>query len=176
MGEKSVARNDSAVQGKCVERFVSKIDKLDAKILRALQSDASQSIAELAEKIGLSTNACWKRVKRLDDEGFILRRVALLDRSKINQSVTAFVEIRTDQHEEEWLEQFADAVRAIPEIVEFYRLSGQVDYMLKIVCSDIADYDRIYKKLIRNARLRDVSSYFAMEQLKYTTELPVGES
>lgn len=156
--------------------MLSKIDKLDAKILRALQSDASQSITELAEKIGLSTNACWKRVKRLEDEGFILKRVALLDRSKINRSVTAFVEIRTDQHEEQWLNEFAEAVRAIPEIVEFYRLSGQVDYMLKIVCSDIADYDRIYKKLIQKARLRDVSSYFAMEQLKYTTELPVGES
>lgn len=155
---------------------MSKIDKLDAKILRALQSDASQSVTDLAETIGLSTNACWKRVKRLEDEGFILKRVALLDRSKIDRSVTAFVEIRTDQHEEDWLEQFADAVRAIPEIVEFYRLSGQVDYMLKIVCSDIADYDRIYKKLIRNARLRDVSSYFAMEQLKYTTEIPVDET
>lgn len=154
---------------------MSKIDKLDAKILRALQSDASQSVTDLAETIGLSTNACWKRVKRLEDEGFILKRVALLDRSKIDRSVTAFVEIRTDRHEENWLEQFADAVRAIPEIVEFYRLSGQVDYMLKIVCSDIADYDRIYKKLIRNARLRDVSSYFAMEQLKYTTEIPVDE-
>lgn len=155
---------------------MDRIDKLDAKILRALQSDASQSIAELADKIGLSPNACWKRVKRLEDEGFILKRVALLDRLKIRQAVTAFVEIRTDQHEEKWLEQFAEVVRAIPEIVEFYRLSGQVDYMLKIVCSDIADYDRIYKKLIRNTRLRDVSSFFAMEQLKYTTELPVAEN
>ena len=155
---------------------MDRIDKLDAKILRALQSDASQSNAELADKIGLSPNACWKRVKRLEDEGFIVKRVALLDRAKIDQAVTAFVEIRTDQHEEKWLDQFADAVRAIPEIVEFYRLSGQVDYMLKIVCSDIADYDRIYKKLIRNTRLRDVSSFFAMEQLKYTTELPIDET
>lgn len=155
---------------------MGRIDKLDVKILRALQVDASQSTAELAEIIGLSANACWKRVKRLEDDGYIVKRVALLDREKINRSVTAFVEIRTDQHEEKWLEQFADAVRAIPEIVEFYRLSGQVDYMLKIVCSDIADYDRIYKKLIRNTRLRDVSSFFAMEQLKYTTEIPVDQS
>lgn len=152
------------------------LDKLDAKILRALQSDASRSVTELAEKVGLSTNACWKRVKRLEDEGFILKRVALLNRSKLNQAVTAFVEIRTDQHEEKWLEQFANAVRAIPEIVEFYRMSGQVDYMLKIVCSDIADYDRIYKKLIRSTPLRDVSAFFAMEQLKYTTELPIDEA
>lgn len=155
---------------------MDRIDKIDARILRAVQSDASQSVTELAEQIGLSTNACWKRVKRLEEEGFIIKRVALLDRLKINQAVTAFVEIRTDQHEEKWLEQFADAVRAIPEIVEFYRLSGQVDYMLKIVCSDIADYDRIYKKLIRNTKLRDVSSFFAMEQLKYTTEIPVEEA
>lgn len=151
---------------------MSEIDKLDAKILRALQSDASRSITELAETVGLSTNACWKRVKRLEEDGYIVKRVALLDRLKLKKSVTAFVEIRTDQHEEKWLEKFANAVRAIPEIVEFYRMSGQVDYMLKIVCSDIADYDRIYKELIRNAPLRDVSAYFAMEQIKYTTELP----
>ena len=152
---------------------MTQIDKLDAKILRALQSDASTSIAELAEKVGLSPNACWKRVRRLEDDDFILKRVALLNRSKMNQAVTAFVEIRTDQHEEKWLEEFANAVRAIPEVVEFYRMSGQVDYMLKIVCSDIADYDRIYKKLIRSTHLRDVSAFFAMEQLKYTTEVPV---
>ncbi len=154
---------------------MSEIDKLDAKILRALQSDSSKSITELAETVGLSPNACWKRVKRLEEDGYIVKRVALLDRLKLKKSVTAFVEIRTDQHEEKWLEKFANAVRAIPEIVEFYRMSGQVDYMLKIVCSDIADYDRIYKELIRNAPLRDVSAYFAMEQIKYTTELPVGE-
>lgn len=154
---------------------LNKIDRLDAKILRALQSDASRSLTELAESIGLSTNACWKRVKRLEDDGFILKRVALLNRSKMNQTVTAFVEVRTDQHEERWLEEFASTVRTIPEIVEFYRMSGQVDYMLKIICSDIADYDRIYKKLIRSTRLRDVSSFFAMEQLKYTTEVPVDE-
>ena len=154
---------------------MSQLDRIDAKILRSLQADASQSIAQLAEQASLSANACWKRIKRLEDEGFILKRVALLDRAKVDQSVTVFVEIRTDQHEDQWLEQFADAVRAIPEIVEFYRLSGQVDYMLKIVCSDIADYDRIYKRLIRKTRLRDVSSYFAMEQLKYTTELPINE-
>jgi len=154
---------------------MSQLDRIDAKILRSLQADASQSIAQLAEQASLSANACWKRIKRLEDDGFILKRVALLDRAKVDQSVTVFVEIRTDQHEDQWLEQFADAVRAIPEIVEFYRLSGQVDYMLKIVCSDIADYDRIYKRLIRKTRLRDVSSYFAMEQLKYTTELPINE-
>ncbi len=154
---------------------MSEIDKLDVKILRALQSDSSKSITELAETVGLSPNACWKRVKRLEEDGYIVKRVALLDRLKLKKSVTAFVEIRTDQHEEKWLEKFANAVRAIPEIVEFYRMSGQVDYMLKIVCSDIADYDRIYKELIRNAPLRDVSAYFAMEQIKYTTELPVGE-
>ena len=154
---------------------MDEIDKIDAKILRALQSDASTSITDLAAKVGLSTNACWKRVKRLEDDSFILKRVALLNRSKINQSVTVFVEIRTDRHEEKWLDAFARAVREIPEIVEFYRMSGQVDYMLKIVCADIADYDRIYKRLIRSAPLRDVSAFFAMEQLKYTTELPIGQ-
>ncbi len=152
------------------------IDRLDAKILCELQSDASRSITELAEVVGLSTNACWKRVRRLEDDGFILKRVALLNRSMINQAVTAFIEIRTDQHDDQWLDQFAQIVRDIPEIVEFYRMSGNVDYMLKIVCADIADYDRIYKKLIKGVRLRDVSAFFAMEQLKYTTEVPVGDS
>ena len=153
---------------------MDKFDSLDAKILRALQADASLSITELAEKVGLSSNACWKRVKRLEEDGFILKRVVLVDRAKVNHAVTAFVEIRTDEHEDAWLSRFAKIVCDIPEIVEFYRLSGQVDYMLKIVCSDIADYDRIYKKLIRNTRLRDVSAFFAMEQLKYTTEIPIG--
>lgn len=152
---------------------MANLDSFDLKILKAIQADSSQSVGSMSDGVGLSANACWKRVKRLEEEGYVTRRVALLDRQKLGLNVTAFVTIRTDQHEEKWLEDFAATIRQIPEVVEFYRMSGQVDYMLKIVCSDIGDYDRIYKKLIRTTTLRDVSAFFAMEQIKYTTEIPI---
>jgi Lrp/AsnC family transcriptional regulator len=150
-------------------------DRLDLRILASLQSDASRPLAELAEAVGLSTNACWRRVKRLEEAGIISRRVAILEPSKLDLGVTVFVAVRTNQHTEQWLKQFAGGVARIPEVVEFYRMSGEVDYMLKVVVSDIAHYDRVYKKLIKVASLSDVSSSFAMEQLKYTTALPLGE-
>lgn len=150
-----------------------KLDRLDRKILDALQEDASQSLNELSDQVGLSANACWKRIKRLEESGIIERRVALLNREKLGLGVTALVAIRTAQHDEAWLEEFADGVKRIPEVVEFYRMSGAIDYMLKVVCADIRDYDRIYKKLIRAARLSDVSAAFAMEQIKYTTRVPL---
>jgi len=146
---------------------------IDRRILAALQSDATLSIADLAERVGLSQTPCWKRIKRLEAAGVITGRVALLDRALLGVGTTVFVSVRTSQHDEDWLVQFADAIRAIPEVTEFYRMSGDVDYLLKIVCRDIADYDRIYKSMIRSARLSDVSSSFAMEQIKYTTEVPL---
>ncbi len=150
-----------------------KLDRLDKKLLDALQDDASQSLNELSEAVGLSANACWKRIKRLEEAGVIERRVALLDRHRLGLGVTALVAVRTAQHDEGWLEEFAEGVRRIPEVVEFYRMSGQVDYMLKIICADIGDYDRIYRKLIKAAQLSDVSASFAMEQIKYTTKVPL---
>ena len=149
------------------------LDAVDRRILTALQRDATLSISALAELVGLSTTPCWKRVKRLEDHGVVSARVALVDREKIGLGVTVFVAVRTAAHDEAWLETFANGVRRIPEIVEFYRMSGEVDYLLKVVCADIADYDRIYKQLIRVAKLHDVSSSFAMEQIKYTTEVPL---
>ncbi|WP_077145655.1 Lrp/AsnC family transcriptional regulator [Sphingopyxis sp. KK2] len=149
------------------------LDSFDRKILTALQSDATLSLAALSEIIGLSQSPCWKRVKRLETEGYIADRVTLLDREKLNLGVTVFVSIRTNQHDEQWLADFASAISEIPEVVEFYRMSGEVDYLLKILCSGIGDYDRIYRKLIRSAKLSDVSSSFAMEQIKYTTALPI---
>lgn len=149
------------------------LDDLDRKILAALQPDATLSLAALSEAVGLSQTPCWKRVKKLEAAGIIARRVTLLDREKLGLGVTVFVEVRTNQHDEDWLRDFALAVADIPEVVEFYRMSGEIDYLLKVVCSDIADYDRIYRKLIRSAKLFDVSSSFAMEQIKYTTELPL---
>ena len=149
------------------------LDNIDRRILAALQSDATLSIADLAERVGLSQTPCWKRIKRLEGAGVITGRVALLDRMQLGVGTTVFVSVRTSQHDEDWLTHFAEAIRAIPEVTEFYRMSGDVDYLLKIVCRDIADYDRIYKSMIRAARLSDVSSSFAMEQIKYTTEVPL---
>jgi Lrp/AsnC family transcriptional regulator len=149
------------------------LDAIDRRILAALQSDATLSVAELAEQVGLSQTPCWKRIKRLEASGIITGRVALLDRGRLGVGTTVFVSVRTSQHDEDWLVQFAEAIRAIPEVTEFYRMSGDVDYLLKIVCRDIADYDRIYKAMIRAAKLSDVSSSFAMEQIKYTTEVPL---
>ena len=150
-----------------------KFDAHDRRILAALQRDAALSVTALSEAVGLSPTPCWKRVKRLEEAGVITGRVALVDRDAVGLGVTVFVAIRTAAHEEGWLEEFAAGVRRIPEVVEFYRMSGEVDYLLKVICADIADYDRIYKQLIRVAKLHDVSSSFAMEQIKYTTEVPL---
>ncbi len=149
------------------------LDATDRKILTLLQQDASLSVADIAEKVNLSVTPCWRRIQKLDEAGVIQRRVALLDASKLNLGVTAFVAIRTSQHNPAWLEKFAKAVGSIPEIVEVYRMSGDVDYLLRVVVPDIAGYDAVYKKLIKSVELTDVSSSFAMEKLKSTTALPL---
>lgn len=152
-----------------------KLDRADIRILSRVQANSAASLGELAEEVGLSTNACWKRLKRLEADNFIERRVAILNRRKLGLGVTAFVAVKTNEHNEKWLEEFAAAIHRIPEVLEFYRMSGEVDYMMKVVCSDIEDYDRIYRKIIRTAKLRDVSAFFAMEQIKYTTEIPLDD-
>ena len=149
------------------------LDQIDRRILRELQKDATVPIAELAERVGLSQTPCWKRVKRLTDEGVIERRVALLAREKLDLGLVVFVSVRTSQHDEAWLAAFAKGAAALPEVVEFYRLAGETDYLLKVVVADIAAYDRFYKRLIAAAPLNDVSSAFAMEQIKFTTALPL---
>ncbi|HEX4292746.1 MAG TPA: Lrp/AsnC family transcriptional regulator [Rhizomicrobium sp.] len=151
------------------------LDRTDRKLLECLQRDATLSVADLAAAVGLSTTPCWKRVKRLEDEGYILRRVALVDRAKIGLNVTIFVSIRTNEHDPEWLENFARVAASFPEILELYRMSGDVDYLMKVVTQDVEGYDRFYKKLIKAVRLTDVSSAFAMEQIKYSTELPLED-
>jgi Lrp/AsnC family transcriptional regulator len=123
--------------------------------------------------VGLTQTPCWKRVRRLEADGVIRARVALVDPGLLGLGVTVFVQVRTSHHDAAWLSQFAKAVAALPEVVEFYRMSGEIDYLLKVVCADIADYDRVYKRLIATAEMHDVSSSFAMEQIKYTTEIPV---
>jgi Lrp/AsnC family transcriptional regulator len=149
------------------------LDAIDRRLLITLQRDAALSVQELADKVGLTATPCWRRIKRLEDAGYITRRVALLDPERLGLGVTVFVAVKTTTHSDGWLEQFAHGVTALPEVVEFYRMSGDVDYLLKVVVKDIADYDRFYKSLIKVAPLSDVSSSFAMEQIKYTTELPV---
>ena len=149
------------------------LDPTDRRILRELQADATIPIAELAERVGLSQTPCWKRVKRLTDEGVIERKVALLDRDKLDLGLVVFVSVRTSRHDEAWIADFAQGAAALPEVVEFYRLAGEADYLLKVVVSDISAYDRFYKRLIATAPLNDVSSAFAMEQIKFTTALPL---
>jgi Lrp/AsnC family transcriptional regulator len=148
-----------------------KLDPIDIRILRLLQRDASLPISRIADSVRLSQNACWRRIKRLEEEGVISKRVALLDAGKLGLGVTVFVSVRAGEHTEKWLETFAAAVRRIPEVVEFYRMAGEVDYLLKLQVADIAAYDQVYKSLIRAAKLMDVSAAFAMEEMKRTTEL-----
>ena len=130
-------------------------------------------VAEVASRVGLSTTPCWRRIQKLDAEGVIRKRVALLDGQKLNVGVTVFVSVKTNQHDMAWLERFAKAVDDIPEVVEFYRMSGEIDYLLRIVVPSIDAYDTVYKRLIERVSLSDVSSSFAMEQIKYTTSLPL---
>ena len=150
-----------------------KLDAIDRQILAVLQRDAETPLADLATAVNLSSTPCWRRIQRLREHGFITRHVALVDPHKINLGVTVFVAVRTNQHSQAWFEGFRDAVRDIPEIVEFYRMSGDVDYLLRVVVPDIAAYDGVYKRLIRQVELTDVSSSFAMEELKFTTALPL---
>lgn len=149
------------------------MDRIDKNILHWLQRDASLSVAELAEKVGLSSTPCWRRVQQLEKAGIITRRVALVDPRKINLGITAFVRVRTNRHDTDWLETFAQAAERIPEIVEVHRLSGDIDYLLRIVVPDIAGYDKVYKELISSADFADVSANFAMEEIKSTTALPL---
>ena len=151
------------------------MDKLDRQILELLQKDSAQTVADIARKVGLSVTPCWRRIQRMDEQGIIRGRVALLTPQKIGLGMSVFVAIRTDQHNADWLTNFATTMSALPEVVEFYRMSGEVDYLLRVVVADMAAYDRFYKELITMTGLRDVSSSFAMEEIKYTTELPLSQ-
>ncbi|MBA4226986.1 MAG: transcriptional regulator [Hyphomonas sp.] len=149
------------------------IDDTDRAILRLLQSDASISLESMADRVSISVNTCWRRVKRLEEAGILSRRVALIDPEKVGLAQTVFVAIRTRDHSATWLQRFATAVQSIPEVIEFYRMAGDVDYLLKVQVRSVADYDRVYKALIARVDLADVSATFAMECLKNTTELPL---
>lgn len=152
------------------------MDKTDLRLLQALQQDATLSIGALAEHINLSRSACWRRVRELEDTGVVRSRVTLLDPEQLNLGVTVYAILRTNRHDDEWFTNLKKTINKIPEVLEFYRLSGDVDYLLKIVAEDIKDYDDVYRKLIRHVELLDVSSCFVMETIKFTTELPLDRT
>jgi Lrp/AsnC family transcriptional regulator len=149
------------------------MDKIDKKLLQMLQTDATLSVGAMDGAVHLSTTACWKRIQNLEERGVIRKRVALLDPARLNLGMTVFVAVKTSRHDLQWLQKFSEVVRDIPEVVEFYRMSGEVDYLLRIVVPDIQAYDQVYKRLIKDTQLSDVSSSFAMEELKNTTALPL---
>jgi Lrp/AsnC family transcriptional regulator, cysteine-sensing transcriptional activator len=150
------------------------MDATDKKILQLLQADASLTVKQVAAQIPLSVTPCWKRIQKLETDGFIRGRVALLDPEKVNASITVFVAIKTDRHNREWIERFAAVVDDLPEVMEAYRMSGEIDYLLRVAIDSIAAYDRFYKTLIDRIELSNVTSSFAMEQMKYTTALPIN--
>jgi Lrp/AsnC family transcriptional regulator len=150
------------------------MDGIDRKILAVLQEDASLSVAEIGSRVGLSSTPCWKRIQRLEGDGIIQKRVAVIDQDKLGLGVTVFVSVETEDHSEEWLKRFAHLVGAMPEVLEFYRMAGDVDYMLRVVVPDIAGYDTFYKRLIAAVPLKNVTSRFAMEKIKSTTALPIA--
>jgi Lrp/AsnC family transcriptional regulator len=149
------------------------MDAIDRKILAVLQENAALSVAEIGSRVGLSSTPCWKRIQRLESEGVIQKRVALVDQDRIGLGVTIFVSIETGDHSQDWLDKFAKTVTAMPEVMEFYRMAGDVDYMLRVVVPDIAGYDGFYKRLISTVPLKNVTSRFAMEKIKSTTALPI---
>ena len=149
------------------------MDSKDRTILALLQNDADMPLADIAARVHLSPTPCWRRIQKLRDAGVIRKQVALCDAQQLNVGVTVFVSVRTREHTQAWLDRFSRGVKDIPEVVELYRMSGEVDYLLRVVVPDIAAYDGVYKRLIKLADLHDASSSFAMEQIKYTTALPL---
>jgi Lrp/AsnC family transcriptional regulator len=153
--------------------IMSLFDKLDRSILQLLQKNAALSVGDIAEQISVSKSACWRRIQKLQDEGVISKKVTLLDQAKINLPLTAYIVVRTNQHNENWAAKFKDNIAAIPEVLEVYRMSGDLDYLVKAVITDMDGYDHLYKKIIK-VDLFDVSCSFVMETIKHTTEMPLN--
>lgn len=149
------------------------MDPIDKKLLALLQEDATISIAELAGRVNLSNTPCWRRIQKLENQGVIKRRVAVLDREKLNLGLVAIVSIKTSHHSQKWLDRFVREISNVPEVVDFYRMAGDTDYLLRVVVPDIKAYDAVYKRLIKGIDIFDVSSAFVMEEVKSTTALPL---
>lgn len=152
---------------------MEKIDTFDARILRLIQSDAALPLDEIGDKVGLSRNAVWRRIKALEANGTITGRAALLDPAKLGLGLTVFMMIRTDRHAPDWLERFAKVTRDMPEILGAYRMTGELDYLIRARVADVKDYDRLYQAIVSRIELADVSASFVMEEIKETTVLPV---
>lgn len=150
------------------------LDFIDYKILAILQEDLSASVADVASKVGLSQTPCWKRIQKLESSGVIARRVAILSPEAVGLGLTVYVSIVVGEHSEEWLENFTNQINNMPEVVEFYRMAGDIDYLLKVVAANIAQFDEFYKKLLKISTFKNVASRFAMERIKSTTALPLG--
>jgi Lrp/AsnC family transcriptional regulator len=150
------------------------LDSFDRKILDCLQGDADMPLTEIAAQVGLSTTPCWRRIKRLQEDGVVRARVALLNRKAVNAGVTVFVAVRTAQHNAAWLARFAKAVASFPEVMDCYRMAGEIDYLIRLALPDIEAYDAFYKRLIAKVELSDVTSMFAMEEIKSTTRVPLS--
>ena len=149
------------------------MDAIDRKIVALLQEDASLSLAQIAHRVGLSQSPCWKRIQKLEKDGIILKRVALLDPESVGVGLTVFVAVETGDHSTEWLSKFGRTVTAMPEVMEFHRMAGDIDYMLRVAVSNMAAYDAFYKRLIDAMPLKNVTSRFAMERIKSTTAWPI---
>ncbi|WP_417520089.1 Lrp/AsnC family transcriptional regulator [Minwuia sp.] len=149
------------------------LDEKDRQILKEMQIDTRRPVAEIAAAVSLSQNACWRRIRLMEEAGVIRKQVALIDADLVGLGITVFVQVRTSDHSADWLDRFSKGVARIDEVVEFHRLNGSYDYLLKIVVPSIADYDRVYRRLISAAPLHDVTSCFSMERIKETTALPI---
>ena len=149
------------------------MDQTDLRILRILQEDSSLPVSDVAKKVGLSASPCWKRIKRMQDEGIIKYQISVLDAERLGFGLTVFINIKTGEHSTNWLKEFSATVTAMPEVMELHRIAGDVDYMLKVIVPDMAAFDAFYKGLIGTAALTEVSSYFTMETIKETTALPI---
>src|ERR1700735_4924960 len=149
------------------------MDAIDRKILAVLQDNAALSVADIGQRVGLSSTPCWKRIQRLETDGRLVKRVAPIRHGRIGLGISVFVSIETGDHSQDWLDRFAKTVTAMPEVMEFYRMAGDVDYMLRVVVPDIAGFDTFFQRLISPVRLTNVTSRFAMEKIKSTTALPI---
>ena len=149
------------------------MDEIDRRLLQLLQADTTLSIAQMADRVGLSPTPCWKRIQKLEAGGVITRRVALLDPELVGTPLTAFVAIEAGAHTPQWMQRFTSGIAAMPEVMEVYRMAGEVDYLLRVAVADMAEFDRFYKRLIGLAPMKNVTSRFAMERMKFTTAYPL---
>jgi len=149
------------------------MDEIDRLLLEILQQDTTLSLAQMAERVGLSPTPCWKRIQKLEARGVIMRRVAIVDPVRVGVGLSVLVSVEAGEHSPEWLQRFSAGVGAMPEVMEVYRTAGEVDYVLRVAVADMAEYDTFYKRLIAIAPMKNVTSRFAMERIKHSTAYPL---